>query len=159
MRLRSLGAEARLPSVRRRPEFLRRRFCWEHAAALPRLVLMPCWPHVNPPSNGRTARVALSKSYECHIVKRSSAATIDPKKLIPNTMLLHQFPTLTAMDDTAAGGKMVDMSEFVRNNAGKAFEFMLEVVEEDRKAAGLPDIATARAEAAEDPKVSVTYIR
>lgn len=30
---------------------------------------------------------------------------------------------------------------------------MLEVVEEDRKAQGLPDIATARAEAAEDPKV------
>lgn len=51
------------------------------------------------------------------------------------------------------GGEMVDMSEFVRNNAGKAFEFMLEVVEEDRKAAGLPDIATARAEGAEVPKV------
>lgn len=48
---------------------------------------------------------------------------------------------------------MVDMPEFVRSNAGKAFEFMLEVVEEDRKAAGLPDIATARAEAAEHPKV------
>lgn len=46
------------------------------------------------------------------------------------------------------------MGEFVRNNAGKAFEFMLEVVEEDRKAAGLPDIATVRAEASEDPEVS-----
>eukprot|EP00903_Cladosiphon_okamuranus_P006829 g6654.t1 len=56
----------------------------------------------------------------------------------------------------AKGGEMVDMSEFVRNNAGKAFEFMLEVVEEDRKAAGLPDIATARAEAAEDPKIMET---
>lgn len=47
----------------------------------------------------------------------------------------------------------MDLREYVRNNAGKAFEFMLEVVEEDRKAAGLCDIATARAEAAEDPKV------
>ncbi len=47
----------------------------------------------------------------------------------------------------------MDITEYVRNNAGKAFEFMLEVVEEDRKAAGLPDIAAARAEAAEDPKV------
>lgn len=56
---------------------------------------------------------------------------------------------------------MVDITEYVRNNAGKAFEFMLEVVEEDRKAAGLPDIATARAEAAEDPKVRTgvrTYV-
>lgn len=52
------------------------------------------------------------------------------------------------------GGKLTDMTEYVRNNAGKAFEFMLEVVEEDRKAAGLPDIATARAEASEDPKVT-----
>eukprot|EP00752_Nemacystus_decipiens_P004345 g3969.t1 len=58
--------------------------------------------------------------------------------------------------EAATGGTMVDMSEFVRNNAGKAFEFMLEVVEEDRKAAGLPDIATARAEAAEDPKIMET---
>lgn len=51
------------------------------------------------------------------------------------------------------GKELVDLREYVRNNAGKAFEFMLEVVEEDRKAAGLPDIATARAEAAEDPEV------
>lgn len=48
----------------------------------------------------------------------------------------------------------MDMSEYVRNNAGKAFEFMLEVVEADRKEQGLPDIATARAEAAEHPEVS-----
>lgn len=53
----------------------------------------------------------------------------------------------------AEGGQLTDLTEYVRNNAGKAFEFMLEVVEEDRKAQGLPDIATARAEAAEDPKV------
>lgn len=51
------------------------------------------------------------------------------------------------------GGELTDLTEYVRNNAGKAFEFMLEVVEEDRKAQGLPDIATARAEGAEDPKV------
>ncbi|CAM9329104.1 unnamed protein product [Pylaiella littoralis] len=55
--------------------------------------------------------------------------------------------------EAAKGGKLTDMTEYVRNNAGKAFEFMLEVVEEDRKAAGLPDIATARAEASEDPKI------
>lgn len=30
------------------------------------------------------------------------------------------------------------MPEFVRDNAGKAFEFMVEQVDEDRKAAGLP---------------------
>ncbi|CAN0444767.1 unnamed protein product, partial [Laminaria digitata] len=54
---------------------------------------------------------------------------------------------------TPAGGELVDMSEYVRNNAGKAFEFMLEVVEADRKELGLPDIAAARADAAEHPEV------
>ena len=54
----------------------------------------------------------------------------------------------------AAGDELQDMSEFIRNNAGKAFEFMLEVCEEDRKAAGLPDIATVRADAGENPEVS-----
>nr|AIC75600.1 mannitol-1-phosphatase [Saccharina japonica]AWO65272.1 mannitol-1-phosphatase 1 [Saccharina japonica] len=53
----------------------------------------------------------------------------------------------------ATGGELVDMSEYVRNNAGKAFEFMLEVVEADRKEQGLPDIATARAESAENPEI------
>lgn len=33
------------------------------------------------------------------------------------------------------------MPEFVRDNAGKAFEFMVEKVDEDRKAAGLGTIA------------------
>ena len=50
----------------------------------------------------------------------------------------------------------MDITEYVRNNAGKAFEFMLEVVEADRKEQGLPDIATARAEAAENPEVLFT---
>lgn len=54
----------------------------------------------------------------------------------------------------SAGGDLEDVTEYVRNNAGKAFEFMLEKVEEDRKAAGLPDIATVRADAGEDPEVN-----
>lgn len=33
------------------------------------------------------------------------------------------------------------MPEFVRDNAGKAFEFMVEKVDEDRKTAGLGTIA------------------
>lgn len=33
------------------------------------------------------------------------------------------------------------MPEFVRDNAGKAFEFMVEKVDEDRKAAGLGTVA------------------
>lgn len=32
------------------------------------------------------------------------------------------------------------MPEFVRDNAGKAFEFMVEVVDEERKAAGMKSI-------------------
>lgn len=35
------------------------------------------------------------------------------------------------------------MPEFVRDNAGKAFEFMVEKVDEDRKAAGMSTIAEA----------------
>ena len=65
-------------------------------------------------------------------------------------------PILSPPPLPAEGGELVDITEYVRNNAGKAFEFMLEVVEEDRKAAGLPDIAAARAEAAEDPEVGWT---
>lgn len=65
--------------------------------------------------------------------------------------MTHCFPAATLFSE---GEELQDMSEFIRNNAGKAFEFMLEVCEEDRKAAGLPDIATVRAEAAEDPEVS-----
>ena len=42
---------------------------------------------------------------------------------------------------------------YVRDNAGKAFEFMVDVVEADRKAAGLPSIEETRASAAEDPAV------
>eukprot|EP00953_Heterococcus_sp_UTEX-ZZ885_P039206 20108-Heterococcus_DN1.PRE.1 len=36
------------------------------------------------------------------------------------------------------------VTEYVRNNAGKAFEFMLEVCEEDRAKAGLPSIEDVR---------------
>lgn len=53
----------------------------------------------------------------------------------------------------AVGEELVDIREYVRNNAGKAFEFMLEKVEADRASAGLPDIATVRAEASEHPEV------
>lgn len=42
---------------------------------------------------------------------------------------------------------------YVRDNAGKAFEFMVDVVEADRKAAGLPSVEETRASAAEDPAV------
>lgn len=35
------------------------------------------------------------------------------------------------------------MPEFIRNNAGKAFEFMVEKVNEDRKAAGLGTVEEA----------------
>lgn len=52
------------------------------------------------------------------------------------------------------GGELIDIREYVRNNAGKAFEFMLEKVEADRAAAGLPDIPTVRAQASEHPDVS-----
>ena len=45
------------------------------------------------------------------------------------------------------------MRTYVRNNAGKAFEFMVDVVEEDRKKAGLPAIEEVRAAGAEDPLV------
>ncbi|CAM9806160.1 unnamed protein product [Discosporangium mesarthrocarpum] len=53
----------------------------------------------------------------------------------------------------ANGGELPSMSEYVRDNAGKAFEFMLEVVEADRAKAGLSDIGSARSSAAEDPEV------
>jgi hypothetical protein len=36
------------------------------------------------------------------------------------------------------------VTEYVRNNAGKAFEFMLEVCEENRAKAGLPSIEAIR---------------
>lgn len=43
---------------------------------------------------------------------------------------------------TAAPDKLdALMPEFVRDNAGKAFEFMVETADEDRKAAGLGTIA------------------
>jgi beta-phosphoglucomutase-like phosphatase (HAD superfamily) len=45
------------------------------------------------------------------------------------------------------------MRTYVRDNAGKAFEFMVDVVEEDRKKAGLPSIEEVRAAGAEDPLV------
>lgn len=35
------------------------------------------------------------------------------------------------------------MPEFIRNNAGKAFEFMVEKVDEDRKSAGLGTVEEA----------------
>lgn len=46
------------------------------------------------------------------------------------------------------------MRAYVRNNAGKAFEFMVDVVEEDRKAAGLKPIEEVRASGGEDPAVT-----
>lgn len=46
------------------------------------------------------------------------------------------------------------MESYVRDNAGKAFEFMVDVVEEDRKAAGLPGIEEVRAAGSEDPEVT-----
>jgi phosphoglycolate phosphatase-like HAD superfamily hydrolase len=42
-------------------------------------------------------------------------------------------------------------ADYIRDNAGKAFEFMVDVVEEDRKAAGLSSIEEARASAGEAP--------
>mmetsp|Transcript_6446 Transcript_6446/g.16460 ORF Transcript_6446/g.16460 Transcript_6446/m.16460 type:complete len:564 (-) Transcript_6446:389-2080(-) len=45
------------------------------------------------------------------------------------------------------------MNDYIRLNAGKAFEFMLEKVEEDRKAAGLPPIEEVRALYSEDTAV------
>ena len=46
------------------------------------------------------------------------------------------------------------METYVRNNAGKAFEFMVDVVEEDRKAAGMKPIEEVRAAGGEDPEVA-----
>lgn len=50
---------------------------------------------------------------------------------------------LTSHPPTHAAPEKLDelMPEFVRDNAGKAFEFMVEKVDEDRKAAGLGTIA------------------
>lgn len=45
------------------------------------------------------------------------------------------------------------VSEFVRDNAGKAFEFMVEANDEKRKASGLPSAEEARKAKNEDPKV------
>lgn len=92
-------------------------------------------------------KVTAGSTHCCHTHTRAEIPFIEqPTHRIPSYLSL-SAPWL------AEGGELVDITEYVRNNAGKAFEFMLEVVEEDRKAAGLPDIATARAEAAEDPKV------
>lgn len=55
------------------------------------------------------------------------------------------------------GKELVDLREYVRNNAGKAFEFMLEKVETDRAAEGLPDIATVRAQSSEHPEVTSIF--
>ncbi|CAM9624915.1 unnamed protein product [Phaeothamnion confervicola] len=43
------------------------------------------------------------------------------------------------------------VTEYVRNNAGKAFEFMVEACDTDRKAAGLPDAESTRKARGEDP--------
>lgn len=55
------------------------------------------------------------------------------------------------------GKELVDLREYVRNNAGKAFEFMLEKVEADRAAEGLPDIATVRSQSSEHPEVTFVF--
>jgi hypothetical protein len=52
--------------------------------------------------------------------------------------------TLCCINLTAASDLEGQVTEYVRNNAGKAFEFMLEVCEEDRTKAGLPSIETVR---------------
>eukprot|EP00976_Prorocentrum_cordatum_P030092 612306-Prorocentrum_minimum.AAC.5 len=46
------------------------------------------------------------------------------------------FASITPAEINAAA-----MADFIRNNAGKAFEHMVEVVDEERKAAGLGSIA------------------
>ena len=58
------------------------------------------------------------------------------------------FPDATAESLTVAA-----RDDFVRANAGKAFEFMVDVVEEDRAKAGLPPIEEARSSASEKPDV------
>ena len=58
------------------------------------------------------------------------------------------FPEVTAESLTVES-----RDEYVRNNAGKAFEFMVDVVEEDRTKAGLDDIETIRTNAGEDADV------
>lgn len=45
------------------------------------------------------------------------------------------------------------LPEYIRNNAGKAFEFMLEACDEERKAAGLNTAEECRKAGGEDPEV------
>jgi HAD superfamily hydrolase (TIGR01509 family) len=56
-------------------------------------------------------------------------------------------------DATAASLTVAARDDYVRANAGKAFEFMVDVVEEDRAKAGLPPIEEARSSAAEKQDV------
>jgi len=58
------------------------------------------------------------------------------------------FPGMKAADLTPQF-----MREFIRLNAGKAFEFMLDKVEEDRAAAGLPPVEEVRSKFGEDDEV------
>mmetsp|Transcript_39320 Transcript_39320/g.85529 ORF Transcript_39320/g.85529 Transcript_39320/m.85529 type:complete len:347 (-) Transcript_39320:192-1232(-) len=54
---------------------------------------------------------------------------------------------------TPAGITESAKSEFIRDNAGKAFEFMVEVADEARSKAGMSSIAEAKASKSEDPSV------
>ena len=56
-------------------------------------------------------------------------------------------------DATAASLTVAARDDYVRANAGKAFEFMVDVVEEDRKKAGLPSVESVRTAGSEDPAV------
>ena len=56
-------------------------------------------------------------------------------------------------DATAESLTVAARDDYVRANAGKAFEFMVDVVEEDRAKAGLPPIEEARSSASEKPDV------
>ena len=58
------------------------------------------------------------------------------------------FPDATAESLTVAA-----RDDFVRANAGKAFEFMVDVVEEDRAKAGMPPIEDVRSGASEQSDV------
>jgi len=54
---------------------------------------------------------------------------------------------------TPADHTQTNCNEFIRDNAGKAFEHMVEVVEEARAKAGLPSISELKASKSEDPAV------
>lgn len=56
-------------------------------------------------------------------------------------------------DATPESLTLATRDAYVRDNAGKAFEFMVDIVEEDRAKAGLPSIEAVRSSASEDPTI------